>query len=143
MSEIKTIKIMIKEPNKEPYIKEIEDTLENLQAIVGGLIDCVEMPGVRNVDIYFDDEGLLKHKPGNIWLAGTGDCIKGTCYMVGFDPKEGENISLTYTQIKQCERYVKTFELPKGADLYADYFWLVPTMYKKSEQYLRKPFTEM
>ena len=63
--------------------------------------------------------------------------------MVGVDPKEGENISLNYTQIKQCERYVKTFELPKGVDLYADYFWLVPTMYKKSEQYLRKPFTEM
>ncbi len=139
-----TIKLLVKEPNKDPYVKEVEHTLENLQEIVGGYIECVPLPGADNIDIYLNEEGKLLHLPGNIWLAGLGgDCVVGTCYMVGLDPKTGENISLTDKQIKTCEKYCKTFALPEGKDLYADYFSLLPEMYAKSEKYLKKSIMEM
>lgn len=137
------IRVLIKEPGKEPTIKEIDDTLEAFQKIVGGRIELIEMPGNEDIDIYANDEAMLNHEPGNIWIAGTGDCVKGTCYMVGYDPETGDNVSLTDKQIKKCKNYIKIFELPKGTDLYTDYFLLVPKMYKKSEKYLNKSITEM
>ncbi len=133
-----TIKLLIKEPNKEPYIKEVENTLKSFQDIVGGYIECVEMPGIKNVDIFCNEEGLFEQLPGNIWIAGTGDCIKGTCYMVGYDEESGESVDLTDRQIKACEKYINTFALPTGADLYQDYFLLVPEMAAKSEKYFKK-----
>lgn len=143
MEEVKKIRLMIKEPNKPAYVTEMEDTLQNMQKIVGGMIDCVQMPNVDNVDIFFNDEGKLEQLDGNVWLAGTGDCIVGTIYMVGYDEESGDSVSLTDKQIKECEKYIKTFSLPEGMDLYADYFLLVPIMYDKSEKYLNKSLAEM
>ena len=56
-NENKVLKILVKEPDKEPYIKEIEHSLEAMQEIVGGYIESVEMPGMRNVDLYVNEEG--------------------------------------------------------------------------------------
>lgn len=137
MAEIEKIKVMIKEPGQAAYVTEVERTLEKMQEIVDGNIDRAEMPGADDVDIYFDDECLNKEKPGNVWLAGTDNCIEGTIYMVGYDRKTGENISLADKQIKQCERYVKTFSIPEGMDLYADYRLLLPIMYSKSKKYFK------
>lgn len=143
MEEIKKIKLMIKEPGKQAYVTEVDDTYEKMSEIVGGLIDCVEMPGVRDVDIYFNDEGKLDRLDGNIWLAGSDDCIVGTLYMVGYDSETGDNISLTDSQIKQCEKYVNTFSLPEGTNLYTDYYILAPFMNAKSERYFHKSTLEM
>lgn len=137
------IKILVKEPNKAPYVKEIEHKLENLQEIVGGFIECVEMPGAKNIDIYVNEEGKNMHLPGNMWIAGTGDCIVGTCYMVGFDSRTGDNISLTDKQIQTCKKYIDKFALPENCDLYLNYFSLVPEMFAKSEKYLKKSIVEM
>ncbi len=138
-----TIKLLVKEPNKKPYIKEVEHTLENLQAIVGGFIECVEMPGAENIDIYLNEEGKLDQLPGNMWIAGRDDCIVGTCYMVGYVPETGENISLTDKQIKICEKYCDTFSLPEDSDLYRDYSWLSAIMKLRSENYFKKSISEM
>lgn len=144
MDENKKIRILIKKPKEEAYITEIEDKLENLQEIVGGLFDCTPLPGSNNIDIFFNDEGKIMHLDGNVWLAGRGgDCIVGTCYFVGYDSETGESVSLTDKQIKECQKYIKTFELGKDVDLYSDYFWLVPKMLEKSEKYLKKSFLEM
>mgnify|MGYP003293114903 CR=1 FL=1 len=120
----KIIRVLVKEPYKEPYLKEIEDTLENLQEIVGGYIECVEMPGMRNVDLYVNEEGKLDRQTGNFWLPEYEDCVVGTCYMVGYEPEEGESIDITDRQIKECEKYIKAYELPKGMDLYNDFYIL-------------------
>lgn len=144
MDENKIIRILVKRPKEEAEIVEIEDTLENLQEIVGGLIDCTQMPGSEDIDIFFNDEGLLEHLEGNVWLAGPcGNCIVGTCYFVGYDSETGESVSLTDKQIKECQKYIKNFELGKEVDLYLDYMWLVPKMLEKSEKYLKKNFLEM
>ena len=107
----KIIRVLVKEPYKEPYLKEIEDTLENLQEIVGGYIECVEMPGMRNVDLYVNEEGKLDRQTGNFWLPEYEDCVVGTCFMVGADPEEGELVSITDKQVADCKKYIKNYEL--------------------------------
>ena len=134
----KMVKVLIKEPGKEPYEKEIEDTLDNLQGIVGGYIECVEMPGVKNVDLYVNEEGKLNKLPGNFWLPEYEDCACGTVYMVGFDPETGDNVSITDNQIKKCKKYIKTYELPKSLDLYKDFQILKAYMTKRYEIQNRK-----
>ncbi len=132
------LKVLVKEPNKEPYIKEIEPELKNYQEIVGGLIECVEMPGVKNVDLYVNEEGKLDNLPGNFWLPEYEDCVVGTCYMVGYDPEECENVSITDKQIKECTKYIKEYELPEGMDLYLDFKLLQPYMMNKFKKNMKK-----
>lgn len=132
------IRVLIKEPEKEPYEKEIENTLENLQHIVGGRIESVEMPGMKNVDLYVNEEGKLDRLKGNFWLPEYEDCVAGTCFIVGYDPKTCDCASLTDSQIKKCKKYIKTYELPKGLDLYEDHFILKACMMKRYEIQKRK-----
>ena len=37
------IRVLIVEPNKEPYQKKIPHTLKDMQKVVGGLIEIVEL----------------------------------------------------------------------------------------------------
>jgi hypothetical protein len=117
----KKIRVLVKEPYKEPVVKEIEDELENWQEIVGGLIECVGHPTLEDVDIYCDEEGLLKEKEGNFFLPEYQDCIKGTCFMVSFND-EGEFVSLTDEQIQKCKDYIELYQLERGEDLYRDFY---------------------
>lgn len=128
------IKILIKEPYKEPYVKEIEHTLENMQNIVGGLIECVQFPNVKGVDIYVNEEGKLDGLLGNFWLPEYEDCVVGTCFMVGYNPRNGENISITEKQIEQCKEYIKYFDLGKY-DLYSDFSLLEMLMKNRKKMY--------
>ena len=50
------IRVLIVEPNKEPRQVRIEHTLKNLQKIVGGLIEFVELE--HNVDLICNEEGI-------------------------------------------------------------------------------------
>ena len=135
--EKKMIKILVKEPNKEPYIKEIEDELEPKQEIVGGLIECIEFPDLRGVDIYVNEEGLLDELPGNFWLPHYQDCVKGTCFMVGFDAETGDCVDITDNQIKHCEKFIKTFEIPQELDLYQDFGIIEEIMKSRYKRYMK------
>ena len=137
MKKQRLVRVLIKEPGKEPYEKVIEDKLSVFQGIVGGCLECVEMPGVRNVDLYVNEEGILNKLPGNFWLPEYKDCVCGTVYMAGFDPDTGDSVSLTDNQIKKCKAYCKTYELPKGLDLYEDYYIVKACMierYKRQQK---------
>ncbi|MFA6706242.1 MAG: DUF3846 domain-containing protein, partial [Bacteroidales bacterium] len=59
MENKKMLKVLVKEPYRQPFVKEIEDTLDDKQLIVGGLIECVGMPDVKHVDLYVNEEGKL------------------------------------------------------------------------------------
>ena len=141
MEEMNIIKILIKEPCKPPYVKEIENTYEKMKESVGGYLESVEMPGLRNVDIFVNEEGKLEHLPGNFWLPEYRDCVCGTCYIVGYDPDEGESISLTDNQIEKCKQYISNYELPEGLDLYKDFQLL--ELYMMSKYRKLKQISEM
>ena len=136
------IKIMIKEPGQEPVIKEVDDNLKTFQEIVGGYIECVEMPGINNVDLYVNEEGKLDKLPGNFWLPEYEDCVCGTCYFVGFDPETGDNVDISNKAVEFCKKYAKFFELPKGLDLYQDFYVLEAIMKHKYKEY-KKLVAEM
>ena len=51
------IDVLIVEPNKLPYEKTIENTLEAKQEIVGGLIECTGLLKDSEVSIICNEEG--------------------------------------------------------------------------------------
>jgi hypothetical protein len=57
------VKVLIKEPGKPYEFRDIEKTLEAMQAIVGGYIEVITL---RNgLDLICDEEGRLKNKEPN------------------------------------------------------------------------------
>lgn len=132
------IKVLVKEPYKEPYVKEIKDELEDMQEIVGGLIDCIDFPKTRDVTLYVNDEGKLDKLQGNFWLPEYEDCVVGTCFVAGFDEETGESVSLTDKQIKECDNYMRAFAIPDGFDLYGDFYYLCEYMKKQYKAFNRE-----
>lgn len=102
------IRILIVEPNKEPRQAKIEHTLHDLQSIVGGLIEYVELE--YNVDLICNEEGKLDNLELN--RAITNDIIAGTFIVAG--QHYGDTISLSRKQIK---KYKKRFRLENDKEL--------------------------
>lgn len=99
---VENLSVVIVEPNKEPYTKEIKHTLENLQDIVDGLIEPVHCDGLPDGTVLVcNEEGKFSNLEPNrlIYLDGLGpDIIFGIFFVVG---EEGENfVSLTDEQEK-------------------------------------------
>lgn len=95
----KKIRVLIVEPRKEPYVKEIEDTLEEKQKIVGGLIDFIELED--DVDLIFNEESKINNLEMNRIIKN--DIVCGTFIICG--QRNGESISLTDEQIKKYKKY--------------------------------------
>lgn len=102
------IKVLVVEPEKAPYIKEIDDTLSGFQAEVGGDIQAI-YPFEDPVALVCNEEGKLSGLPlnramrdqkGNIW-----DIIAGTFLIVGIG--EDKFASLTDEQIRIYQQKFK------------------------------------
>ena len=94
------MKVVIVEPGKPGYVKDIEDKLENLQQIVGGYIEAITLkPGVVLV---CNEEGKIKGLPINRDIGF--DYICGTFFICG---TKGEDFaSLNDIQV---ETYLNAF----------------------------------
>ena len=95
------IKVLVVEPMKPCRVQEINDSLEAMQAIVGGYIEVVT-PFDEPVAIVCNEEGKLRGLPYNRPLTDrhgvTYDILCGTFFIAGVD---GENFaSLTDDQIR-------------------------------------------
>ena len=80
------IKVIIIEPGKAPYLKEIVDELECLQEIVGGYIEPI-YPFEDDVALVCNEEGKLNGLPQNRALISNEngdimDIIRGTFFLV-------------------------------------------------------------
>ena len=106
-SKPKHIKVLIIEPGRVPYLKEIPNTLEYLQHLVGGLIQAL-YPFDDFAAIICNDEGKLLGLPWNRPLSDEDgqiyDVIAGTFLIAGLT--EEDFGSLTEEQI---EKYTKMF----------------------------------
>ena len=88
-------------------VKEIENTLENLQKIVGGFIEIPFLGGVfkkYNIDVIINEEGkYIENLKPEIALIGNEnnilDVVYGNCIFVSHD-EEGNTIGLNEEQIK-------------------------------------------
>lgn len=102
------IRVLIVEPNKEPYQKRINHTLEDMQNVVGGLLEYIELE--HNVDLIYNEEGKIYNLQMN--RAIQNDIIAGTFFIAG--QHKGETISLSKKQIK---KYKKIFRLEQDKAL--------------------------
>ena len=96
------IRILVVEPFKEPYQIRIEHTLRNLQRIVSGYIEILQLD--HNTDIICNDEGKINGLLLNRFV--DYDIILGTFIIAGH--KDSETISLSRKQIK---KYKEVFRL--------------------------------
>lgn len=98
---MKKIKILIIEPNKEPYVAKIKNTLEEKQKIVEGLVYFYDIE--CNVDLIWNEEGKVKKLPVNRIIEDA--IIFGNIIIAG--QCNGESISLSRKQIKKYKRKFK------------------------------------
>lgn len=79
MKKVNEIKVIIKEPGKEPEVKLIANTLEAKQQIVGGYIQVVPFTTQEYI-LICNEEGKLEGLKPNIQIPG--DIIVGTVIVV-------------------------------------------------------------
>lgn len=99
------MKILIVEPNKEPYESLLDNKLEAMQSIVGGYIEIVKLD--NDTALVCNEEGKLTELEGNRRVGQ--DVIAGTFFIVG-DGNEGDFISLTDEQLSS---YHQKFSNPE------------------------------
>ena len=103
--EKKTLSVLVVEPQKKPYAKEIAGGLESLQHEVGGYIQAV-YPFCEPVALICDDEGKLSGKALNRALRDKEgkiyDVVAGTFLIVGLG--EEDFISLTPEQMEHYKQ---------------------------------------
>lgn len=109
------MKILIIEPLNKPYIKDIDNSLESMQKIVGGLIQAIYPYEDSNIALICNEEGKLCGLPLNRALYdGTGqiyDIVSGTFFLCQA-PADSENFeSLTDEQIKKYTEKYKNSEI--------------------------------
>ena len=106
--------ILVVDPKKRPYTKEINGTLEEMQELVGGLIQVV-YPFEERVALVCNDEGKLMGLPMNRALRGERgqpyDIISGTFFLCGAPEDCDDFVGLTQEQV---ERYERKFHAPEA-----------------------------
>ena len=109
---IETMKVLVVEPEKEPYVKEISSGLSSLQKEVGGFIEAV-YPFEDPVAIICNEEGKLEGLPLNRALRDEDghvyDIIAGTFLIAGLS--EDNFCSLNDAQIEKFSAMYKSPEL--------------------------------
>ena len=104
----KTITVLVIEPMKHPEVRQIDNTLEGMQAIVGGLIQPI-YPYEDPVSLVCNDEGKLLGLPPNRLLKDKNgepyDMLCGTFFIAGLGAEDF--VSLNKEQIN---KYTKLFE---------------------------------
>lgn len=90
------IRVLVVEPIKRPYIKEISHTLEEMQKLVGGCIQVI-YPFDDPVALICNDEGKLMGLPYNRLLRSDDgvpyDIICGNFFVCGLKENELASIS--------------------------------------------------
>ena len=122
----KSITVLVVEPKKAPYLKEIIPELNVLQDEVGGYIQVV-YPWKEPVALICDDDAKLKGKDLNRALRDEEgqiyDVVAGTFLLVGIS--EDDFTSLDSDLVHQ---FTKLFELPEIFIRTEDKIVVIPMM---------------
>ena len=117
------MRVIVVEPKKNPEVREIGDSLESMQKIVGGLIEAV-YPFDEPVALICNEEGkllnlslnrALRDDEGNVY-----DIISGTFFLCAAPLDSDRFVGLTDQQAKT---YMERFAMPEmflnvGSDLF-------------------------
>lgn len=69
-----TIKVLYKEPGKEPEVREIANDLPTIQSLVGGYIESVTLD---DIVLICNEEGKLLRMEPNLYVEAIDDVICG------------------------------------------------------------------
>ena len=127
-----TIAVLIVEPGKEPYVKEIDSGLESLQHEVGGYIEAI-YPYEDPVALVCNEEGKLEGLPLNRALRDEDgdiyDVVAGTFMVVGLtDDSFG---SLT---VEQMQKFSDHFKVPEQFAKLGDKIVAIPMISKEQQK---------
>ena len=101
------IRVLVVEPEKDPEVRTIENSLEGIQQIVQGYIECVTLHDKAGEDLVLicNEEGKIRNLQMNAIIPEIDDMIFGTFLIAGTD--RDEFASLTDEQIFEMnERFM-------------------------------------
>ena len=101
------MKVLVMEPIKTPYVKEISHDLHEMQEIVGGFIEPIYFEPKNDAIVYCNEEFLLHDFAPNRFVGEI--LVHGTFFVVGNtrnDYGEWESCSLTEEQVA---KYMQQF----------------------------------
>ncbi len=108
--------VLVIEPMKEPYVKEMDGKLKTLQGFLGGLIQVLYPFEDEHIALICNDEGKLLGLPLNRALRNSHgeiyDIISGTFLICSAPPTSSNLESLSEEQI---QKYIKKF---KNVEIY-------------------------
>lgn len=96
------IKALVKDPGKAPVIQKVENTLEALQELIGGNIECIQTGTLPGVLVLVDEEGKLKGLPQNFPLYERDvlvDQVVGRAVFVGTDREDFGDIPVIAAEL--------------------------------------------
>jgi hypothetical protein len=97
------IQVLVVDPEKGPYVKEVENDLESAQEIVGGYIEAIELE--KGYILICNEEGIRLRLPSNFHFKD-GELL-GTCFFTKKDVL-GDLISLDDEEVKYLQqKYLK------------------------------------
>lgn len=97
------MKILVFEPMKKPYVKDIKDNIHAMQKIVGGSIEPIYFEPKQDAIVWCNDEFLLNGSEPNRIVGAT--LVHGTFYISGnYQNEYGEWDSCSLTD-EQIEKY--------------------------------------
>ena len=113
------MRVLVVEPERRPEVKEIDDSLKEMQGIVGGYIQSI-YPFEEPVALVCNDEGKVMNLPLNRGLRDKDgqiyDIVSGTFFLCGAPADSDHFTSLTPEQIEQYRKRFHTPEMFWGAD---------------------------
>lgn len=117
MKEENKIRVVIRQPFSVMKVADIEKGHSSLQRLVGGLIDCFEMPGRTDIDFVFGDESKIGDAViPNIYVPEYNDILCGPLVAVGND-FNGNHVGLTDEQIEAVENYIEKTKVADPIEL--------------------------
>ena len=113
------MRVLVVEPEHRPEVKEINDSLKEMQGIVGGYIQAI-YPFEEPVALVCNDEGKLMDLLANRGLRNKDgqmyDIVFGTFFLCGAPADSDHFTSLTTEQIEQYQKMFYTPEMFLGMD---------------------------
>lgn len=106
--------VMCPADGRKPYVTNIENSLKNMQEIVGGMIEVVPLPVVGCLAV-MNEEGRILAMPENPSFPWEGHC--GDIFICGQDGEEFDDVpeeARTYLLKESRERWQRVWEERHG-----------------------------
>jgi len=101
------MRVLVVEPERVPYEKEIDGSLKSMQKVVDGTIQAV-YPYEELVCLVCNDEGKINGMPLNRIVPEINDIIAGTFFVCGLGEESFESLDK-----KQIDQFKKKFLAPE------------------------------